>query len=690
MVWKGSNPLAPENEGHFPKKKFILFFRVAAVLLVVVLLGLIGILKILNDPQIPLLIGEREADWIRFREPTLLNVNYSQKIQTTYFRTGFDIKKGGEKAVLTFRAMKRVVVRLDGRVIFMSDNRIHEWKRAFHVAIPSGLNPGRHELHIAVMSQYGHPALIAHCEALGLSTGEHWEATQDENTWKPALSVHSRQYPLECFRYFHLKPALKGVATPLPLKFQRADRALLSRATVFLPIFIAIFILTFLLSRKEITARLKAPMITSGGVRWIVLTAWICLAINNIGKMPMYTGMDWTEHLKYIEYVASTWRIPLATEGWQMFQPPLFYVISALFYNVLISFFSWEDVLMILRIIPLVCGALQIELCWRALRYAFPGREDLQILGTIVGGLLPMNIYLSQVIGNEPLAGCLSGVVVVLVIRYLKSPVPNTWRAFASIGLFLGLAMLTKTTAVLLVPPVLLVVAYKDHSGDGHVKQRYSSIFMHIGVILGVAFLVSGWYYIRNYLEMGRFFIGGWDASRNIVWWQDPGYRTLEQFYTFGESLFYPVYSAVVGVWDSLYSTFWMDGFLSGVCIYDFRPPWNYDFMLAGVWFSLLPAAAIAIGAVTSIMTPLKEEKRVLFFCTLCAGIYLSAILYLFLIIPGYSTGKATYALGIVPCFAVLCAEGFNILTSRPLLKALVYSIIGCWVFASYAAYVIL
>ena len=661
-----------------------------AVLLIVFLLGIVGVLKILNDPQIPLLIGERGADWIRFHEPTLLNVNYSQKIQTTYFRTGFDIKKGGEKAVLTFRAMKRVIVWLDGRIIFMSDNRIHEWKRTFDIDIPSGLSPGRHEIRIAVMNQYGHPALIAHCEALGLSTGEHWETSQDGKKWKPALSVRSQQYPLECYRQFNTDPALADKATPLPLKFQRADRVFLSMAPVFLPIFMVVFILILLLSRKERPVWLKSPLISSGGLRWIVLIAWICLAINNIGKMPLYAGMDADQHLKYIEYMAVHWRIPLATEGWQMFQPPLYYFLSTLLYKALVPVFPGVNIPMLLRIVPLACGALQIELCWRALRYAFPGREDLQILGTIVGGLLPMNIYLSQVIGNEPLAGCLSGVVIVLVIRYLKSPVPNTWRAFASIGLFLGLAMLTKTTAVLLVPPVLLVVAYKDHSGDGHVKQRYSSIFMHIGVILGVAFLVSGWYYIRNYLEMGRFFIGGWDASRNIVWWQDPSYRTLEHFYTFGESLFYPVYSSMMGIWDSLYSTFWMDGFLSGVCIYDSRPPWNYDFMFAGAWFSLLPAAAIAIGVLTSIVSPLKEEKRVLFFCALCVGIYLSAILYLFLIVPVYSTGKATYALGLVPCFAVLCAEGFNILTSKPLLKALVYSIIGCWVFVSYAAYVIL
>jgi hypothetical protein len=681
--------MAPETEGFFSKRKRLLFYGTAVIFLIACLLGIAGVWKILDDPGVPLLIAEHGAGWIRAREPTEVKSRPPQSL-TTFFRTGFEVEKTPRQAIFTLRAMKRTIVWLDDRIIFMSDLQLHEWKQAFQVDITEWLNPGKHEIRIAVMNQNGHPALIAYCEALGIATGEHWEAASDGKIWKPALSVKSGQYPIECYRQLNPNPAPVDAQISLPKKFQRADQAFLSMLPVFLPIFITVFILSVLSARKERPAWLKPPLVTAAGVRWIVLIAWVCLAINNIGKMPLYAGMDSDQHLKYIEYVANTWRIPLATEGWQMFQPPLFYIISALFYKFLAGCSSWETVLMALRVIPLVCGAIQIELCWRALRYAFPGREDLQIVGTLVGGLLPMNLYISQAIGNEPLAGCLSGIVVYIVIRHLKSPALSHWRAFAIMGLFLGLAMLTKVTAALLVPPVLLAITYGGLSEHEHAKQGIVAAFTRIGVVLGVAFLVSGWYYTRNYLEMGRFFIGGWDASRNIIWWQDPGYRTLEQFYTFGESLFYPVYSAVTGIWDSLYSTFWMDGFLSGVCIYDFRPPWNYGFMFAGIWFALLPSAAIALGALASIVNPLREDKKVAFFCTLCVGIYLSAILYLFLTVPIYSTGKATYAMGLIPCFAVLCAEGFNILTGRPLLKATAYGIVACWAVAVYAAYFII
>jgi hypothetical protein len=687
---KGASLLAPETEGLFLKKKRILICSAAAVFLVLIMLGIAGVRWILDDSSVPLLLSEKGAEWVRFREPSELRF-HELKILTTFFRTRFEVKEVPNQTFITFRAMKRAIVWLDGQIIFKSDALTPEWKKAVHVAIPSGLKPGRHELRIAVMNQDGHPALIAYCKPLAFATGENWEATNDGETWTLALPIRFPKHPIECYRHFHLKPALKTEATPLPLKFERADRIFLSKVPVFLPLFIAIFILTLLFSRKEIPTWLNSLRITAEGIHRIVLIAWLCMAVNNIGKVPLYAGMDSADHFRYIEYVATTWRIPLAGEGWQMFQPPLYYFISALLFKVLNPIFSWENVLMSLRIIPLFCGGLLIELCWRTLRYAFPGREDLQIVGTIVGGLLPMNLYISQFIGNEPLAGCLSAVAVFLVIRYLQFPAPSPWSASALMGLFLGLAMLTKITAVLLVFPVLLAVAYKDLAEHATaMRGLLFTVFKRIGVILGVAFLVSGWYYVRNYVEMGRFFIGGWDASRNIVWWQDPGYRILEQFYSFGESLFYPVYSAMTGVWDSLYSTFWLDGFLSGVCIYDFRPPWNYGFMLAGTWLALLPTFAIGVGMVASLINSLGEGRRVFVFCSLCVGIYLSAILYLFLTIPIYSTGKATYALGIVPCFAVLCAEGFNILTPRPLLKAVMNGIVACWAISAYISYFVI
>ena len=95
-----------------------------------------------------------------------------------------------------------------------------------------------------------------------------------------------------------------------------------------------------------------------------------------------------------------------------MFQPPLYYLLAAAVYQSFLSLFSAETVIRILKLLSFLCGMVQVEICYRTLRNAYPGKESLQVIGTLLGGLLPMNLYLSQSLGNEPLVGCLTALLI--------------------------------------------------------------------------------------------------------------------------------------------------------------------------------------------------------------------------------------------------------------------------------------
>jgi hypothetical protein len=153
--------------------------------------------------------------------------------------------------------------------------------------------------------------------------------------------------------------------------------------------------------------------------------------------------MDFPGHTQYISYVATYWRVPLATEGWQMFQPPLFYYLEAVIFRLFLQLFEPDTVIRILKLLPLVCGAAQVEISYRTLRYAYPGRESLQVIGTLIGGLLPMNLYMSQSIGNEPLVGCLTALIIFCACRALSGDFQSNRELGLIMGFTLGLAMLT-------------------------------------------------------------------------------------------------------------------------------------------------------------------------------------------------------------------------------------------------------
>ena len=209
-------------------------------------------------------------------------------------------------------------------------------------------------------------------------------------------------------------------------------------------------------------------------------------------------------------------------------------------------------------------------------------------------------------------------------------------------------------------------------------------------VVCSVAFAVCGWYYVRNWVRLGKPFIGGWDPARGYQWWQEPGFRTFEQFTSFGEALIRPVYSALHGLWDGIYSTLWLDGFLSSQVEVISFPPWNFDLMLSSAWLSLLPTAALLIGAVAIAVRPVRAARSGELFALICLGTYLLATTYLMLRIPSFSTIKATYTMGVLPCYAILAAAGFRPLLRPRLGRAVVNGGMACWAVAAYAAYFII
>jgi hypothetical protein len=69
---------------------------------------------------------------------------------------------------------------------------------------------------------------------------------------------------------------------------------------------------------------------------------------------------------------------------------------------------------------------------------------------------------------------------------------------------------------------------------------------------------------------------------------------------------------------------------------------------------------------------------------------YLAAIFYMFLTVPILSSAKATYALGLISCFALIGTAGFEVLTRLRFLRAAVYGLFACWAVFAYASYLVI
>jgi len=631
--------------------------------------------KITSDPDVNFLLGEGGADWLRMPEETGPTTYGAEDFFAAY-RTTFHIEELPDSAPLYVRPYRYAEVWLDGQLILNTDPGLDKWKQRYGVDLGKlPLEPGPHELMLSVLNRTGPPMVLAYCSELGIETGDSWEATDyDTKGWVTARTWR--------------EPQVNTIAEQLPT----VPQAMRDWA----PLYIFLFLLgagwTVLATSRwseRLPKVLRDP--SPATVRWAALVAWAILIFNNITLLPYNVGFDIEGHLQYMTVVARKGRIPFAHEGWQMFQAPLYYLVSAPLYSLVTTVWSETLVPEMLRIIPMTCGAVMIEIVYRTLRVVFPDDPKIQRWGIVLGGFLPINVYLSQNIANEPLAAVLAAsallVAFVLVRRRDEKLHVGMWLL---LGMALGASILTKVTAILLIPVFGLVLLYVTLGGARDVPNWVGRVCFAGLAAFGTMFAICGWWFVYNYAETGRPFMGGWDPARGYIWWQEPGYRSIQQYTTFGYALVQPVYSAVHGYWDGLYSTLWLDGFAGSHVNLHHYSFWNFDFLLHCAWLSLAPTALIATGGARTIVQPNRSARESTLLATICLSVYLAAIAYLSLTIASFSTFKASYMLSLAPCFAVLFALGYKTI-ARPLpVRAVIHGLMTCWIVAVYMGYFVL
>ena len=255
----------------------------------------------------------------------------------------------------------------------------------------------------------------------------------------------------------------------------------------------------------------------------------------------------------------------------------------------------------------------------------------------------------------------------------------------AWLGLLLGLALLSKSSTLVAVPLIIAALSWNLWAKGVRVPRTWAGC---LGTTLLICRGVSGWHYYRVVARFGNPLIGNWDAESGFHWWQQPGYRDLRHYTTFGQSLINPFFSGLSSFPDGIYSTLWGDGLYGGRVDLAMRPPWNYDLMAAGYWFALLPTAAIVVGTAMMlrqfIQNPQPTGFLLLGLPSLCAVI----LIYYSLKVPSYATARAFYASSAMVPVCALAASGWDCLVRmagrwRPAL----YAALGLWAVNAYASF---
>ncbi|NKQ37264.1 MAG: hypothetical protein HF973_16815 [Chloroflexi bacterium] len=292
----------------------------------------------------------------------------------------------------------------------------------------------------------------------------------------------------------------------------------------------------------------------------IIVTAVFCLlGLVYSVVIPLFEAPDEVWHFFFINEMAETGRMPVQpTEGQNVWlresgQPPLYHLLAAalvapldtsafpdfvrfnpdhpfvtnysqseapnLFIHTRAEDFPWTGAVLavhLARLLSVAFGALTLAGVWLVVREIAPDAPELALLATAVTAFNPAFVYISSVVNNDTAVAALSTWVLWLSIRLAKGK--TTWKSELGLGVLLGLAFLSKLSALALLGVIALALALRFWHNFSQNEKKSALIrvnpsaalrtslrpLLFSGVtIVGTAVLISGWWYLRNWRLYG-------------------------------------------------------------------------------------------------------------------------------------------------------------------------------------------
>jgi hypothetical protein len=600
------------------------------------------------SPDISFIYPHGGASWIM--APSSLSTFSRTDPGEALFEKDFTLDPHPEGPIrVRLKALRKAQLYVNGRPVFPGRSGRDNWKTEIRADLSPWLRPGPNTLRVHVQNPLG-PAL------LWLKVEGPNERVVTDETWKSGIDPES-MVPAILADDTRKLPDSLNAPTPFQALQRQGPRVLLLFA--FSLGLWAIGRLFFQGRRLRFL-----PGVTLAGITGF----WVYLFFAKMALLPPDTGFDAVDHLDYLARILRKQTLPLAMDGWSMFHPPFFYLVSAAVLNMAAPLLSSTPPFLILKTIPFLCGVGNVFLAHSLGRMMFPNDPVRVFWVVLAAGTLPMNVYLSAYVGNEPLHAFLVSLALVLAVGVWRTPKTRI-VPLLSLGFILGLALLTKMTAWVLIPIVGIFLFYKWFRVE---REPFPHAATKLGFWLLVLGGVAGWYYLRNLIYFGHPLVVNWNLP-GMLWWQDPGFHTPGYYLSFGDVLRYPYFAGFRSFWGSLYATFWGDGMIGGHAFWVNRPPiWNYDFMSITYLWALPAGGVFMVGLFRNLQAVWKGpdgvswgETAFLLLVLYGLGIFLW---YSTLKVPIYSQAKAFYALSAMGPLTWIFASGLG--TVRDWLKA--------------------
>ncbi len=270
----------------------------------------------------------------------------------------------------------------------------------------------------------------------------------------------------------------------------------------------------------------------------LILFAFIGLGITYSLVTPIFEASDEIWHYPVAKHIADTGTLPVQRPGVEQLwrqegsQPPLYYIVAALATSWIdtsdMAGLLWRNphaqigiplaegnknmiihteresfpyrgttlAVHIIRFLSVLMGSATVLLTYLISLELFPSRQSLAIGAAAFNAFNPMFIFISGSVSNDNLVVPLCSLALLLVLRLMKAP-PSRCMLIA-LGSIIGLAAITKVSALGLVPLTFVALGYLAF------QQRSWSSFLKGCLLVSAPILIlASWWYARNWVLYG-------------------------------------------------------------------------------------------------------------------------------------------------------------------------------------------
>lgn len=260
---------------------------------------------------------------------------------------------------------------------------------------------------------------------------------------------------------------------------------------------------------------------------------------------PLFEPSDEHNHYPFVQHLARGGSLPIQDPAkralWEQegSQPPLYYALMAaltswintddmtarlyrnphdrrgvpaatdnrnMYVHTEAEAFPWRDTALavhLIRFFSVLLGVGTILCTYAIARALFPGRPAVAPLALAINAFLPMFIFISASVNNDNLVIALSALALLMLVRMTQRGAAPA--RLLGLGVVIGLACLTKLSALGLLPLACLALAFQ-HGRSAHPRSAGGRVLRWIrdcALVILLTLMVAGWWYLRNWQLYG-------------------------------------------------------------------------------------------------------------------------------------------------------------------------------------------